>query len=241
MLLPEAVPGELHLSRGVGALAPLALLAGFAGRLVADRLGRRAFAIVLAACLLDAAWSAKRLYLDYAVDPLVRQSFQSTDAAAARFVAGMCRGGPVRMPASGFSYEAGPVLRYELWREIRTGLVLPMTAEEARGAGFKPTMDFFRHPVNGEPLTLILGTDRYPADRRICVMAIDGLMETGRYYEAAGQLDSAEAYYRYILSIFPDSAWTWVTLGRLLAREGRREEAARAFDRARRLGYADPL
>jgi hypothetical protein len=96
-----------------------------------------------------------------------------------------------------------------------------MTPEETQQAEFQPTIDFFRHPVNNEPYLFVLGTDRYPVDRRLCLMTIDGLLETGRRFEAAGQLASAEGYYRHLLSLFPDSVGTRAALARLLAREAR--------------------
>ncbi|MEK7476560.1 MAG: tetratricopeptide repeat protein [Candidatus Coatesbacteria bacterium] len=227
MLLPEMAPGELHLSRGIGALAPIALLAGLGGRLVAQRLGRRAFAALIVAGVVNAAWTGWHLYAVYAVDPGVRQAFQFSGCEAARFVARQAREAPLRLTASNYSYEDGPVFRFLIWREMRDGRVIPLTEEETRRAGFKPTMDFFRHPVTGEPHVFVLGTDRYPADRTVCLLNIHQLLETGRLHEAAGRPANAEAYYRYLLSLFPDSVSTRVALARLLWRAGRREEAAR--------------
>jgi 4-amino-4-deoxy-L-arabinose transferase-like glycosyltransferase len=227
MLLPEAVPGELHLTRGIGALAPLALLAGFGGRLLAGRLGRRAFAALIAAGVLNAGWTGWHLYAVYAVDPGVRQAFQFAGCESARFVARQAREAPLKLTASNCSYEEGPAFRFLIWRELRDGRIIPLTKEETQRAGFRPTPEFFRHPVTGEPYVFILGTDRYPADRTICLLNVRQLIETGRLDEASGRLGDAEAYYRYLLSLFPDSASTRLALAGLLWRTGRKEEAAR--------------
>jgi hypothetical protein len=239
-LSPEAVPGELQLSRGVGALAPLALLAGLAGTLVARRFGRRALLAVLVAGLLNAGWSGWHLYGPYAHDPLVMRAWQWSDREAGVLVARLCRDGPVRIPAANWSYENGAIMRVMLWNEIRRGLVIPMTMHEADLAGFRPTVDFIRHPVTGEPDVFVLGTSRYFADRTLCLMNHTGLMETGRRFEAAGRLADAEGYYRYILSLFPDSYRTRMVLGRFYRREGRIADAQREFAAAGYPGFTGP-
>jgi hypothetical protein len=235
-MLPELIPGEPHLSRGVGALAPLALLAGLALRTVYSRFGARVAAPVLLAGLAGACWTGVVLYRDFPAAAAVRTAYSYNNVEAAARIRELCADGPVLLTSAAMAYESGPVNRFLLWNEIRAGRILPLT----RVPNLKPTIDFYRYPLNGEPVLFILGTDAYPRDRRISLVNVEGMLGHGGELERTGRLSEAEEYYRWFLGYFPDSGYARLRLGRLLSRIGRNKEAAREYGIAGRMGHPVP-
>ena len=235
-MVPEMIPGELHLSRGAGALAPMALLAGFAGRFVHLRFGACAAALAAIAGLANAAWTGKILYRDFAASPEARTAYSNNSVLAADRVRQLCAEGPVLLTAASMAYESAPVDRFLLWNEIRAGRILPLT----RVPELRPTIDFYRYPLNGEPVLFILGTGDYPRDRRIGMANVEAMLGYGGDLELKGRLREAEEFYLRFLGTFPDSGYTHLRLGGLLSRLGRGKEAAREYEIAGRMGHPVP-
>jgi tetratricopeptide (TPR) repeat protein len=60
--------------------------------------------------------------------------------------------------------------------------------------------------------------------------------EMGRLFEATGEYDQAEVWYRRSIEAAPDAAGGYIQLGGVLARLGRADEAEAAYRRATRCG-----
>lgn len=212
-LLPEMVPGEVHLARGLGAVAPLAVLAALAGKTIAES-GRRGMVLAaLGAGALNAGWTAKVLFRDFPRDPRVRSWYGSASVEAAAALRELGATAPLEV-APRSTYRAEPVMRLLLWRDLREGRIVPLD----RLPSDPRPLRVFEYPLTGEPLLILMGTDAFPHDRRVVVASIMDLLEAGREREAAGDIEGAVAYYRGILERFPDSNYTKARLAEVLGR-----------------------
>jgi len=222
-LLPEIAPGDsVNLLRGLPALAPAAVLAGLGAETVIRLTGRPGAFLLAGAVVLNAGRTAWLTFRVLPRDPSARSWYLVPDQEAADCVRSLAAREPVILTPVP-TRTASPVLLFHLRASLRRGLI--------RGSDVAlshPRLDrVFRTPQTGEPVLFVFRDPKRQAGRvHLGLLSIDGLLAFGRDDLRAGRTRNAEAHFRGVLALVPDSAVAHGALGLALAAQGRWHEAA---------------
>ena len=220
-MLPEFVPGGVHLSRGIGALAPLAGIMGLGGALITARWGRRGLFTLLALGLANTGLTAWHMYANFPQDPQARSWYQYVASESSADIVEMSQFAPVKCLKDNFNYKSNPAGTFLLWNEIRDGHI--QLVDDFPLSDLRPMAKFYPDPATGDPLMFILVGPNFPKDRRILPASIMHLLVEGDMLEQAGKYREAESFYRDIIGALPPSRYAQMKLGNLLTRMGRRK------------------
>jgi len=215
-IMPEVIPGEIHLSRGIGALAPLAMIMGLAACLAASAWGKKGLALILVLGASNTAITAWHLYAQFPGDPQVKTWYQSIEYECASDIRQMYQIEPVRSMRGAFSYQFNPILALVMWNDIQDGHI--RLEDNFPASDLLPLKKYYADPATGEPLLFILTGPRYPTDRRILPFSIIQLLSHGDDLENQGKLGEAESFYREMISVLPPSHFAQQKLDNLLYR-----------------------
>jgi hypothetical protein len=213
-ILPEVVPGEVHLTRGIGELVPLSVIIGFAGWYAITRWGKKGLAFVLVIGLSNAVMTARHVYLLFPNDPQVKSWYQYAETESSVSIREMSSKEPVKSIKQYFSYSTNPTRTFLLWNEIRNGRII--LEDNLSISGLQPGNIVFPDPATGDPLLFILTGPKYPKDRRILPVTIFQVLAKGDLLENQGRLDEAEEFYRRMLGMLPQSRYTQMKLNQVL-------------------------
>jgi len=222
-LLPEIAPGDsLNLLRGLPGLAPAAVLAGLGAETAVRLTGRPGALLLAGAIVLNAGRTAWLTFRVLPRDPSARSWYLVPDREAAEWVGDLAAREPVVLTPVP-TRNASPVLLFHLREPMRRGLI--QTSDVALSA---PRLErVFRAPPAGEPLLFVFReAKRHPGRAHLGLLNIDGLLAFGRDELRAGRIRNAEAHFRGVLALVPDSAVAHGALGLALAARGRWREAA---------------
>ena len=219
-LLPELVPGGVHLSRGLGALAPLAVIMGLAGWTLARLGGRKGLVLALALGLANMAATARHIYGNFPLDPQARSWYQFAELESSADIREIGQLSPVKTLGEALSYKLSPTQAFLLWNEVQEGRII--LEDHFNTADLHPLPRFYEDPYTRDPLIFIMVGPDYPQDRRILVTTIMQVLVHGEVLEQQGKLREAEGFYREMLGALPPSRYTQMRLADLMERTGKR-------------------
>lgn len=235
LLLPEVLPGTregVYLVRGIGLLGGLALLAGLGARAWAPLAGRAALAALLAVGAASAWHAGWMVYGPFAKSELARRLFVGVASDVAGGLRAMARLAPIRVYPP-LSYSDNPQIAFYLREDIRAGRIGQASSPPA-GEGAAAAV--FPDPVGKYPVVVAVVSKKWPSDRTVGLLDVQGSLLEAQDMERKGRLREAEELYAMVIHLVPDYWQVRAGLGMLCLREGRKKEAVKHLSAAVSLG-----
>lgn len=229
---PEILPGDgIHLIRGFGALAPLAIIAGYGATNMVSRSRRYGYPILVILFVLNSCQSFIHLYSSFAKDARVKSWYSVDGMETAAYLRQLSNKHVISLYPP-LDEGTNPILVFLLHDNIISGKIFPADRVPHK----EQLLKVIREPVNDTPVLFIFGTGKESKNYMVRIINAMNIFNDALGYEKSGDFKAAENEYMKLISLIPRFGSAHLRLGILYLKQYRMFDAKRELYLASQAG-----